>query len=81
MTAAIIADKRGRLEEKPFSYQPLRDDRLELFYQGKRVVSLSGREAIKLLQRLEMADSSEQQLLLAKATGNFKRGNERPTRK
>jgi hypothetical protein len=42
------------------------------------VVALKGARADKLIAGLTGMDSEQQQLTLAKATGNFKRGNERP---
>ncbi len=47
-------------------------------HHGRRVVTLAGPEAARLSERLERAaDENERQLALARATGNFKRGNER----
>jgi hypothetical protein len=42
------------------------------------VVVLKGARANKLMAGLPGMDSEQRQLALAKATGNFKRGNERP---
>jgi hypothetical protein len=41
------------------------------------VVVLKGTRADKLIVGLPRMNSEQQQLALAKATGNFKRGNER----
>jgi hypothetical protein len=46
-------------------------------FHGRHVVTLAGGEAQRLAGRLEGADADRTQLLLAKATGNFKHGNER----
>ena len=55
-----------------------RDDRVLVSFEGRQVVTLAGGEARKLIARLERAGNEETtQLVLAKATGNFKRGNER----
>lgn len=71
-------DKRNRLDESPFSYQITKDNSVFIEYHGKRVKILKGKEAEKLLERIEEAeDEKEEQLILAKITGNFKRGNER----
>ncbi|GGA36331.1 hypothetical protein [Psychrobacillus lasiicapitis] len=71
-------DKRNRLDENPFSYQITKDDTVFILFQGKRVKTLKGKEAEKFLERIEDAvDEKEEQLILAKITGNFKRGNER----
>lgn len=71
-------DKRNRLNENPFSYQITKDNTVFIEFQGKRVKILKGKEAEKFLERIENAeDEKEEQLILAKITGNFKRGNER----
>jgi len=38
---------------------------------------LKGSESEKFIRRIKTADSKEEQLILAKVTGNFKHGNER----
>ncbi|WP_338777771.1 hypothetical protein [Metabacillus sp. FJAT-52054] len=71
-------DKRNRLDEKPFSFQIAKNQSVFLFYNGKQVKILKGGEAEKFLARLNLAkEEHEIQLILAKVTGNFKRGNER----
>lgn len=65
------------LSEAPFSYRLLKNDVLQLFYKGKPVVTLKPREGLNLLSKLERADELGQQRLMAKATGQFKFGNER----
>ncbi|WP_010093875.1 hypothetical protein [Ornithinibacillus scapharcae] len=71
-------DKRNRLDEAPFSYRVLKDGSVFLYYFGKQVKILKGKEATKFLDKMKMAsDEKELQLLMAKVTGNFKRGNER----
>ena len=60
-----------------FSYHATKDGRLRVALRGRHVVTLSGGKAQRLASRLEGADPGQAQLLLAKATGNFKRGNER----
>ena len=62
---------------KQFSYRTTKDGRLRMAFQGRHVLTLAGKEAQRLASRLEGANGEETQLLLAKATGNFKRGNER----
>ncbi len=74
---ATIADKRGKLAEEPFDYRELKGDRVHLLYRGKTVETLTGKQAIRFLQRTENTTPAELQLLLAKATKNFKHGNEK----
>ncbi|MCZ8542007.1 hypothetical protein MKY29_13810 [Psychrobacillus sp. FSL K6-2365] len=71
-------DKRNRLEENPFSYKISKDNTVFIEFHGKRVKILKGKEVEKFLKRIELAgNDKEVQLILAKITGNFKRGNER----
>lgn len=70
-------DARGKLEDEPFDYQITKDKRVLLYYKDKLIKTISGKIATKFIAQIEGLDWYEQQLVLAKATGNFKRGNER----
>ncbi|PYZ96356.1 hypothetical protein CR205_11550 [Alteribacter lacisalsi] len=71
-------DKRNRLNELPFSYQVNKNNSVFLMYKGKQIKTLKRKEAEKFLRKIESAENEKDiQLLLAKVTGNFKRGNER----
>lgn len=48
-----------------------------IFWRGREVKTMRGAPAAALLHKLDAADEDEQQALLAKATGNFKRGTDR----
>jgi hypothetical protein len=74
----VNADKRNRLKDAPFSYRVSKNNTVFLDYYGKQVKILKGKEAEKFLEKLNgVTDTHESQLIMAKATGNFKRGNER----
>lgn len=71
-------DKRGKLDEEFFSYQVTKDERVLLYWHDKLVKTLAGKQAKTFLAKIDAADSEKDaQLILAKATGNFKHGNER----
>lgn len=70
-------DKRGILDEEVFSYRITKDKKVFISYHGKQVTTLSGKRAMEFIANIEGADRKEAQLILAKVTGNFKRGNER----
>ncbi|KAB3529502.1 hypothetical protein F8154_14660 [Alkaliphilus pronyensis] len=72
-----IVDKRNRLEEKIFSYRVFKDNKVFIFWYEKQVMILKGKESEKFLARVAKADEIESQLIMAKITGNFKRGNEK----
>jgi hypothetical protein len=61
-----------------FSYRVTKDGKVFLFWQGKQVKVLKGMVAQKFLRDVVDVDQQGAQLMMAKITGNFKRGNERP---
>ena len=55
-----------------------KDDRVLVTREGRTVAVLSGAPAERVARGLSSsADDDARQLLLARATGNYKRGNER----
>lgn len=63
--------------EDPFSYQVTKAGQVLVSRGGRQVAVVAGAKAIRLIALLSSADADEIQLALAKATGNYKRGNER----
>jgi hypothetical protein len=70
-------DKRNRLDDEIFTYQLTKDKKVFIFWKGKPVKILKGREAQAFTAKIINLDFKTAQLMMAKATGNFKRGNER----
>ena len=70
-------DKRHKFEEEVFSYRATKDGRILLYWHGKQIMMLKGKNAQKFLEEVDGLDQHEAQLVIAKITGNFKRGNER----
>jgi len=66
--------------EAEFSYQLAKDGKVRVFWRDRHVVTLTGQKAATFRGRIESADEREAQLLMARVTGNFKRGNERTPR-
>ncbi|MGD6846621.1 hypothetical protein [Rossellomorea aquimaris] len=70
-------DKRNRLDEAPFQYRVNKDQSVFIEYEGRRVKILKGKEAEKFIKNVNAAENEKAvQLIMAKITGNFKRGNE-----
>lgn len=69
-------DARGRLVEEPFDHRVTNDGGVLVFRGGRRVSVMSGATAAQLAGRLVSTDERGRQLLLAGATGNYRRGNE-----
>ncbi len=65
------------LAELPFSFRETKSGLVHIAYRGTQVTTLSGKAAQRFLSNVESADASTAQLVMAKATGNFKRGNEK----
>lgn len=67
----------GPLGDEPFSWSRRADGTLIIAYRGAPVVALRGRSAERFLDRVDVTDAAGAQQLMARATGNFRRGNER----
>ena len=65
------------LESEPFAYAIRKDGTVAVSYRGRQIVIVGGKDAARLLARLQGASAEAVQLALAKITGNFKHGNER----
>lgn len=70
-------DKRNILDTEPFSYKITKDKKVLLYWKGKQVSVLKGKESERFLKRIQNTDFKQIQLEIAKITGNFKRGNEK----
>jgi len=64
-------------EDEPFSYFATKSGLIQISYNGKTITTLSGKDGMKFISKVESGDRKNAQLLMAKATGNFKHGNER----
>lgn len=71
-------DFSSTLDSKPYSWQEYKGE-VRISWKGRVVTVLRQERAIQFLERVSAANEKEAQLIMAKATGNFKRGNERVT--
>ena len=68
-------------EDDPFDYREFKNGKISVSWNGKEVKLLAGKSAEKFLLKIQnCVSSTERQLVMAKVTGNFKRGNERPAK-
>jgi hypothetical protein len=65
------------LEPGTFAHAFTKDGRIRISHNGRVVTTIAGQAAARLSERLKGTSEAETQQLLARATGNFKRGNER----
>jgi hypothetical protein len=64
-----------------FEYRVTKDGSVFFTHNGKKAGALAGREAQKFIAKAEMMSYSDLQLVMAKATGHYKHGNERVGKK
>lgn len=65
------------LEDDPFDWRATKNGQVLVSRSGRLVTTVRGTAAASLLGRLERADEHTAQQLLARVTGNYRRGNER----
>lgn len=65
------------LEIERFDCNQTKSGLVQISYEGKTVTTLSGKDAQRFLVKIAACDARGHQLLIAKATGHFKHGNER----
>jgi hypothetical protein len=70
-------DARGRLAKEPFSWIRRADGTVVIAHEGRPVTTLRGPTAERFEARIDGVATPVAQQLMARATGNFKRGNER----
>lgn len=73
-----MEDKRNILKDQtPFDYRIIKDDKAQITFNGKTIKILQGKEFLKLQRFIDLEDTYQLQLFLAKITGQFKHGNEK----
>jgi hypothetical protein len=70
-------DGPNPLADEPFSYLSRADGSIVIRYHAAPVTILRGKSAERFAARAVGADAAAAQQLMARATGNFKRGSER----
>jgi hypothetical protein len=60
-----------------FSYRRNKNGEVSIERQGRSVTTLRARAALDFIDEVEGLATSEQQQLMARVTGNYKRSNER----
>lgn len=70
-------DKRGKLQEKPFTFRATKDGKVFIQWHGKQITILKGGTASKFLENISKMNPEQAQLLMARVTGHFKHGNEK----
>ena len=68
-------DPRGALDSEPYSWKEVEGE-VRIFWRGTLATVLRKESAVRFQTKISTATQKEAQLIMAKATGNFKRGNE-----
>ncbi len=69
--------KHDPQDDDVFSYRSSKNGEVFISWHSRQVTVLRGEAARKFLARIAGADPEAAQQLMARVTGNFKRGNER----
>lgn len=70
-------DKRQLFNKKVFTYRTVKEGKVFIYWYEKQVMILKDKEAQRFIEKVKRLNDQEAQLVMAKITGNFKRGNER----
>ncbi len=60
-----------------FTYQTRKGGEVQVLHRGRLAATLRGAQAVAFLEEVEFGSGSDAQQLMARITGNYKRGNER----
>lgn len=60
-----------------FSFREWKSGDVVIYHHGKVATTLRNEKAISFIDNVQSASFTEQQQLMARLTGNYKRGNER----
>ncbi|MBL8309540.1 MAG: hypothetical protein JNL19_03860 [Burkholderiales bacterium] len=60
-----------------FTYRRRKNGDVEVLHHGRVASTLRGTDAVDFMLEVEAADESDAQHVMARITGNYKRGNER----
>jgi hypothetical protein len=75
------SEPKDPLAGEPFSFSTRANGEIQIRYHGTPVTILRGLAAERFTERIDGSDAAAAQQLMARATGNFKRGNERRSKR
>jgi hypothetical protein len=73
----LMAKLAGDSQDLGFSYRSRKDGSIEILHRGRVASTLRGNDAADFLSEVQASDAGDAQQLMARITGNYKRGNER----
>jgi len=72
-----MSSAKSPLADEPFSFTATKAGKVLITHHGKQAIILQGRAAQKFITTIESMTPAQAQLLMARATGQYKFGNER----
>lgn len=76
----LDAAESGEESDLGFSFQARKSGEVEIAHHGRLATTLRGTRAKEFLEEVEAGDNGDAQQVMARWTGNYKRGNERVAR-
>ncbi|MEM7335593.1 MAG: hypothetical protein AAF490_26180 [Chloroflexota bacterium] len=64
-------------ENLGFDFKVAKNGNVLIYHWHKLATTLRGKKAIEFVRKIEKSEFASQQQLMARLTGNYKRGNER----
>ncbi|MBK7701770.1 MAG: hypothetical protein IPI34_02185 [bacterium] len=65
------------MDDLGFTFRARKNGEVEILHHGRRAATLRGATALDFLATAAAVDEADLQQVMARLTGNFKRGNER----
>ena len=63
-----------------FAYRKVKSGDVFIHHRGKLAATLRGKKAVSFITTMDTVNFAEQQQVMARITGNYKRGNEKSSR-
>ena len=73
--------KKEHCEDLGFTFIETKNGEIIINHFGKKAITLRSNRAMKFKQDIDISTFNDQQQLMARLTGNYKRGNERLAKK
>lgn len=73
--------KVSGLGDYPYSYKLGKEGKIIIYYYDKQVKVISGKKSKSLIEKLDWANEDEEQIILAKISGNLKSLKEKRIKK
>ena len=73
----MTQERQSQDADLGFTYRTRKNGDVEILHHGRVASTLRGSDAAEFLAEVELGEPADAQQLMARVTGNYKRGNER----